>query len=206
MPGKYNLIIPFRWWHKEHPIANIDEPYKWVFTEQCCLGHVEDEGIGGIFEWDERVAFDEEGQYVGRICHQEDPNQVLLDKIPQYYEDYHKLFLRATAGKLAERRRFDYAIDLKPGAKPPWGPIYPMSAYQLDTLDKYLKEMLRQGKIVHYQSPAGAPILFDLQTDGKLRLCVDYHNLNKLTILNKNPLPLMEELKDQVGGTKIFTK
>jgi len=96
-----------------------------------------------MFEWDETVAFDEEPQYVGRICRQEDPNQVLLDKIPQYYEDYHKLFLTARAEKLAERRIFYHAIDLKPGAEPPWGPIYLMSAYQLDTLDKYLKEMLK---------------------------------------------------------------
>jgi len=48
--GKYDLIIPFGWWHKERPIANINEPLKWTFTEQCCLGHVEDEGEGGIFE------------------------------------------------------------------------------------------------------------------------------------------------------------
>ena len=48
--GKYAFIIPFRWWHKEHPIANIDEPQKRTFTEQCCLGHIEDEGVGGMFE------------------------------------------------------------------------------------------------------------------------------------------------------------
>jgi len=45
----------------------------------------------------------------------------------------------------------EQAIDLKPGAEPSWRPIYPMLAYQLDTLDKYLKEMLKQGKIVHSQ-------------------------------------------------------
>jgi len=149
-----------------------------------------------MFKGDETVAFDVEAQYVGRIYRQEDPNQVLLDKIPQYYEDYHKLFLRATAVKLVERRTFDHAIDLKPGAEPPWGPIYPMSGYQLVKLDKYLKEMLEQGEIVHSQSLAGAPILFVPKPDGKLRLCVDYRNLNKLTILNKYPLPLMGELKD----------
>ena len=112
---------------------------------------MEDEGIGGMFEWDETVAFDEEAQYVGRICREEDPNPVLVDKVPQYYRDYRSLFLASTAEKLGPRRTFDHAIDLKPGAEPPWGPIYPMSAYQLDTLDKYLKEMLKQGKIVHSQ-------------------------------------------------------
>jgi len=197
--------MPFGWWHKEHPMENIYDPQNWTFTEQWCLGHVKNKGIGEMFEWDETVAFDEEAQYFGRICRQEDPNQVLLDEIPRYYEDYHKLFLTATGEKLAKRRMFDQAIDLKPGAEPPWGPIYPMSAYQLDTLDKYLKERLKQGKIVHRQSPAGSPILFIPKPDGKLQLCIDYRNLNKLTILNKYPLPLMGELKNRVAEAKIFT-
>ena len=66
--------------------------------------------------------------------------------------------------------------------------------------------MRKQGKIGHSQSPAGVPILVVPKPDGKLRLCVDYRNLNKLTILNKYPLPLMVELKDRVAGAKIFTK
>ena len=131
-----------------------------------------------MFKWDDTVAFDEEAQYVGRICRQEDPNQVLVDKVPQYYKQYQNLFLASTAEKLGPRGLFDHAIVLKPGAEPPWGPINLMSAYQLDTLDKYSKEMLKQGKITHSQSPAGAPILFVPKPDRKLRLCVDYQNLN----------------------------
>ena len=165
---KYDLIIPFGWWHKEHPISNIDDPKEWILGAQCCLEHVEDEGVEGMFEWDETMAFNEEAQYVGRICRQEDPNQVLVDKVPQHYRQYQNLFLASTAEKLGPRRTFHQAIDLKPGAEPPWGPIYPMSAYQLDTLDKYLKEMLKQGKITYRQSPAGGPILFVPKPDGKL--------------------------------------
>ena len=123
-----------------------------------------------MFEWDETVAFDEEGQYVARICRQEDPNQVLVDKVPQYYKLYQNLFLASTGEILEPRRTFYHGIDLKPGAEPPWRPIYPMSAYQQATLDTYLKEMLKQGKITHSQSPAGAPILFVPKPDGKLRL------------------------------------
>ena len=152
------------------------------------------------------MAFDEEAQYEGRICREEDPNQVLVNKVPQYYKQYWNLFLSSTTEKLGPRRTFDHAIDLKPGAEPPWGPIYPMLAYQLDTLDKYLKEMLKQDKITHSQSPAGAPILFVPKPDGKLRLCVDHRNLNQLTILNKYPQPLMGEQKDQVAGATISTK
>ena len=81
-----------------------------------------------------------------------------------------------------------------------------MSAYQLDELNQYHEQMLAQEKIVHSKSPAGAPSLFVPKPDGILRLCYDYQQLNKLTILNKYPLPLMTELRERVAGATIFTK
>jgi len=66
--------------------------------------------------------------------------------------------------------------------------------------------MMAEGKIADSESPYGAPILFVLKPDGSVRLCIDYRNLNKLTILNKYPLPLMDELRDRVAGAKVFTK
>ena len=107
---------------------------------------------------------------------------------------------------LAPRRTFDHAIDLKEGATPPWGPIYPMSAYQLEELNKYLCKMLAEGKIVHSKSPASAPIIFVPKTDGRLQLCVEYRQLNKLTVLSKYPLPLISELWERVAGATVFTK
>ena len=92
------------------------------------------------------------------------------------------------------RRTFNHPIDLKEEAKAPWGPIYPMSQYRLDVQAEYLAYMLKQEKIVQGQSPDGAPILFVPKLDGRLRLCVKYCQLNKLTILNKYPLQLMSEL------------
>src|ERR687896_1371035 len=103
-------------------------------------------------------------------------------------------------------RMFDHAIDLHPGSKPPWGPIYALSAYELKALRTYLDDMLKQGKIQPSKSPAGAPILFVPKPDGRLRLCVDYRALNKVTIHNKYPLPLMNELRDRVAEAKIFSK
>jgi len=65
---------------------------------------------------------------------------------------------------------------------------------------------MAEGKIEDSESLYGAPILFVPKPDGSLRLCVDYRNLNKLTILNKYPLPLMDELRDCVAGAKVVTK
>ena len=107
---------------------------------------------------------------------------------------------------LAPRRTFDHAINLKEAAEPPWSLIYPMSAHLLSELDKYLKKMIAEGKIADSESPYVAPILLVAKPDGSLRLCVDYRNLTKLTILIKYPLPLMDELRDRLAGAKIFTK
>jgi len=161
--------------------------------------------VADMFEWDETVAYDEEAQYVGRI-EREEEGGVQLETLPKPYWQYKELFEEKNAKMLAPRRTFDHAINLKEGAEPPWGPIYPMSAYQLNELDKYLKKMMAEGKIANSESPYGAPILFVPKPDGSLRLCVDYTNLNKLTILNKYPLPLMDELRDRVAGAKVFTK
>ena len=67
--------------------------------------------------------------------------------------------------------------------------------------------MLASGKIRPSKSPAGTPILFVPKKEGRgLRLCVDYRCLNKVTIFNKYPLPLMNELHHRVGGSTIFSK
>ena len=66
--------------------------------------------------------------------------------------------------------------------------------------------MVRNGKTRPRKSPASAPILFVPKPNGGLRLCVDYHGLNKVTVKNRYPLPLMSELRDRIDGAKIFTK
>jgi len=166
---------------------------------------VQDEAIAEMFEWDQTVAFDDEGRMIGRIrsTRQEEGQ---LDGLPKPYWQYKELFQNEKAEMLAPRRTFEHAINLKDGATPPWGHIYPMLADQFEELNKYLQKMLAEGKIVHSKSPAGARILFVPKPDGRLRLCVDYPQLNKLTILYKCPLWLMTELRERVAGATTFTK
>ena len=60
--------------------------------------------------------------------------------------------------------------------------------------------------IRHSTSPRGATILFAKEADGTLRLCIDYRKSNEMTIKNKYPLPRIDELFDQLGGSKSFSK
>jgi len=135
--GRYDLIIPFGWWHDEHPLRNIADPSKWAFEEAKCHADIQDEADADLFEWDETVAYDEEAHYVGRI-EPEEEGGVLLQTLPKPYWEYKELFEEKKAKMLAPQRTFDHAINFKDGAEPHWAPIYPMWAHQLNVLDKYL--------------------------------------------------------------------
>lgn len=69
-----------------------------------------------------------------------------------------------------------------------------------------LQELLDKGYVRPSVSPWGAPVLFVKKKDGTLRMCMDYRQLNKLTIKNKYPLQRIDDLFDQVRGAKVFSK
>ena len=69
-----------------------------------------------------------------------------------------------------------------------------------------MEELEGKGFIRPSVSPWGAPVLFVKKKDGSLRLCVDYRELNKVTIRNKYPLPRIDDLFDQLQGSKVFSK
>jgi len=71
---------------------------------------------------------------------------------------------------------------------------------------EYIEENLAKNFIQHSKSPTGAPILFVKKKDGSLQMCVDYRGLNKITIKNRYPLPLISGLLDQLNQAKIYTK
>ncbi|XP_039015947.1 uncharacterized protein LOC120146474 [Hibiscus syriacus] len=81
-----------------------------------------------------------------------------------------------------------------------------MSPPELAELRKQLDELLQAGFIRPSKSPFGAPVLFQRKHDGSLRLCVDYRALNKVTVRNKYPIPLIVDLFDQLSNAKYFTK
>jgi len=149
--------------------------------------------VADLFEWDETGAFDEEVEYVG-IIGREEEGGVQLEALPKLYWQYKDLVEEKKAEMLEPRRMFDHAINLKEEAEPRWGPIYLISARQLNKLDKYIKQVLAQGQIVDSESRYGAPILNIQKPDGSLRQCVDHQNLTKLTMLNKYQLPVTDEV------------
>ncbi|KAL5782564.1 hypothetical protein ACOSP7_007593 [Xanthoceras sorbifolium] len=81
-----------------------------------------------------------------------------------------------------------------------------MAPAELKELKIQLQELLDKGFIRPSVSPWGAPVLFVKKKDGSMRLCINYRQLNKLTIKNKYPLPRIDDLFDQLIGASVFSK
>jgi hypothetical protein len=104
------------------------------------------------------------------------------------------------------KRDTDFSIDLMLGAATVSKTPYRMGTPELKELQMHLEELLKKGYIHPSVSPWGAPILFLKKKDGTLRLCIDFRKLNKVTVKNKYPLPISDDLFDQLKGARIFLK
>ena len=115
-------------------------------------------------------------------------------KVPSWYADFTDVFSPNLATELFEYMRInDHAFELVDNEQLLYGPINSLGSLELETLKAYTKNNLVNGFI---KSLARVLILFKWKLDGSLKLCVDYRGLNNLTIKNRYPLPLIEELLD----------
>ena len=100
----------------------------------------------------------------------------------------------------------EFTIDLIPGTEPISIPPYRMAPAKLRELKAQLEELLSKGFIRLSISPWGALVLFVKNKDGSWRLCIDYRQLNRVTIRNQYPLPRIDELFDQLQGSRVYSK
>ncbi|KAI3708785.1 hypothetical protein L2E82_38236 [Cichorium intybus] len=103
-------------------------------------------------------------------------------------------------------RQVEFTIELIPGATPVSRAPYRLAPSEMVELRKQLEELLDRGFIRPSTSPWGAPILFVKKKDGSMRMCIDYRELNKITVKNKYPLPRIDDLFDQLQGASYFSK
>ncbi|GJV35475.1 putative reverse transcriptase domain-containing protein [Tanacetum coccineum] len=103
-------------------------------------------------------------------------------------------------------REIEFRIELIPRATPVAKSPYRLAPSELEELSGQLKELQDKGFIRPSSSPWGAPILFVKKKDGSFRMCIDYRELNKLTVKNRYPLPRIDDLFDQLQGSQFFSK
>nr|GFC98212.1 hypothetical protein [Tanacetum cinerariifolium] len=103
-------------------------------------------------------------------------------------------------------REVEFNIELISGSEPISKAPYRMAPVELKELKDQLQELLERGFIRPSVLPWGAPVLFVKKKDGSMRLCIDYRELNKITIRNRYPLPRIDDLFDQLQGAMHFSK
>ncbi|GKB79500.1 putative reverse transcriptase domain-containing protein [Tanacetum coccineum] len=131
-------------------------------------------------------------------------NEPKLEDIPVVRE-FPSVFPEDLSG-LPPSREVEFRIDLIHGAMPVAKSPYRLAPTKMQELSNQLKELHDKGFIQPSSSPWGAPVLFVKKKDGSFRLCIDYRELNKLTIKNRYPLPRIDDLFDQLQGSRYFSK
>lgn len=126
--------------------------------------------------------------------------------IPDYLKTYHQVFEKKAAERMPKPRAWDHPIDLRPDFKPRDCKLYPLSPLKMQELRKFIDENLAKGYIRPSTSPMASPFFFVDKKDGSMRPVQDYRYLNSGTIKNVYPLPLINDLIDQLQGAKYFTK
>ncbi|GJZ07862.1 putative reverse transcriptase domain-containing protein [Tanacetum coccineum] len=119
--------------------------------------------------------------------------------------DFPEVFPEDLPG-LPPARPMEFQIDLIPRVAPVARALYRLTPSEMKELLEQLQEISDKGFIRPSSSPWGAPVLFVKKKDGSFRMCIDYRELNKLTVKNRYPLPRIDDLFDQLQGSSIYSK
>jgi hypothetical protein len=120
-------------------------------------------------------------------------------------EEFSDIFPDDLPHGLPPKRSIDLKIDLLTDTTPIKRPIYKLSEEELKVLKSQIDELLEKGFIRTSTSSWGSSVIFVPKKEGGLRMCIDYRALKKASIRNNYPLPRIDEVWDQIGGSKYFS-
>ncbi|GJT99925.1 putative reverse transcriptase domain-containing protein [Tanacetum coccineum] len=150
-------------------------------------------------------------KYIERGCHlflayviEKEKSEKRLEDVP-VIRDFPEVFPDDLPG-LPPPRQVEFKIDLVSGAAPVARAPYRLAPSEMKELSEQLKELLEKGFIRPSSSPWGAPVLFVKKKDGSFRMCIDYRELNKLTVKNRYPLPNMRFIRSTSRFKCIFKR
>ncbi|KAJ1114308.1 hypothetical protein NDU88_002547 [Pleurodeles waltl] len=188
---QYEIILGMPWLRKHNPV--IDWQTKTVsFQSSRC------ENICFLYDESPMLAL-AQGLQLATVMEK----TVIL---PSVYAEFKDVFDEGQAETLPPHRIYDCKIDLIPGALLPSCRVYALSDPETKHLRKYLDHFLEIGFIRPSCSPAASPLFFIAKANKELRTCIDYRMLNKNTVRNRYPLPLIPVLLEQVKEAVIYTR
>nr|GEY67577.1 putative reverse transcriptase domain-containing protein [Tanacetum cinerariifolium] len=188
--GSFDVIIGMDWLVKYHVVIVCDEKLVRVpFNDEILVFHGDERNNG----------------------HESRLNNISCTKTQRCLLKGCPIFLAhvTTKGDLSgipPTRQVEIQIDLIPGAAPMARAPYRLALSEMKKLSDQLKELADKGFIRPSSSPWGAPVLFVKKKDGSFRMCIDYRELNKLTMKNRYPLPKIDDLFDQLQGSSVYSK
>ncbi|GKF30373.1 hypothetical protein Tco_0100171 [Tanacetum coccineum] len=178
--GSFDIIIGMDWLRRCHAVVVCEEKLVQVLYGNETLTFCGNESSNERESWLTVISCSKAQEYMAKGC-QDLPG-------------------------LPPARLVEFQIDLIPGAAPVARAPYRLAPSELKELSKQLQELSDKGFIRPSSSPWGAPVLFVNKKDGSFKMCIDYRELNKLTVKNRYPIPRIDDLFDQLQGSSIYSK
>ncbi|GJV01596.1 putative reverse transcriptase domain-containing protein [Tanacetum coccineum] len=193
--GSFDVIIGMDWLAKYHAVIVCDEKLVRIpFGNKTLIFHGDGSNNG----------------------HESRLNIISCTKAQRYLLEGCPIFLAQVTMKKAEDKSKEKQLEEVPIVQdfpevfPEDLPVarapYRLAPSEMKELSDQLKELSDKGFIRPSSSPWGAPVLFVKKKDGSFRMCIDYRELNKLTVKNRYPLPRIDDLFDQLQGSSIYSK
>ncbi|GJS07813.1 putative reverse transcriptase domain-containing protein [Tanacetum coccineum] len=213
--GSFDVIVGMDWLRRCHAVIVCDEKLVQVPYGNETLTFCGNESSNGRESRLTVISCSKAQEYMAKGCQvflaqisakkEEDKSEGQQIKDVPIVRDFPEVFPEDLPG-LPPARPVEFQIDLIPGAAPVARAPYRLAPSEMKELSEQLQELSDKGFIRPSSSPWGAPVLFVKKKDGSFRMCIDYRELNKLTVKNRYPLPRIDDLFDQLQGSSIYSK
>ncbi|GKA31865.1 putative reverse transcriptase domain-containing protein [Tanacetum coccineum] len=211
--GSFDVIVGMDWLTKYHGVIICDEKIVRFGKETLIF-----QGDGSNPRKESRlniISCTKTQEYLSKGCDvflehitmkeaKDKSEEKRLEDVP-IVRDFPEVFLEDLPG-IPPARQVEFQIDLVPGAAPVARAPYRLAPSKMKELAEQLQELSDKGFIRPSSLPWGAPVLFVKKKDGSFRMCIDYHELNKLMMKNRYPLPRIDDLFDQLQGSSVYSK
>ncbi|GJY80391.1 putative reverse transcriptase domain-containing protein [Tanacetum coccineum] len=205
--GSFDVVVSMDWLSKYHARIICDEKVVHILINSETLIIRGDQSKTRL----SLISCIKTERYISRGCQvfiiqvmEKKSDEKRLEDIP-VVKEFPEVFPENLPG-LPPVHQVEFQIDLIPGTSPVAQSPYRLAPSEMQELSDQLQELLDQGFIQPSTSPWGAPVLFVKKKDGSFRMCIDYQELNKLTVKNRYPLPKIDELFDQLQGLCVYSK
>ncbi|GJY41070.1 putative reverse transcriptase domain-containing protein [Tanacetum coccineum] len=213
--GSFDVIIGMDWLAKYHAVIVCAEKIVRIpFGDEILIVR----GDGSSNKHGTRlniISCTKAQEYLTKGCHvflanitatkdEDKSKEKRLEDVP-VVQEFPEVFPEDLPG-IPPTRQVEFRIDLVPGATPVARAPYRLAPSEMKELAEQLQELTDKGFIRPSSSPWGAPVLFVKKKDGSFRMCINYRELNKLTVKNRYPLPRIDDLFDQLQGSSIYSK